>query len=72
MYMGSTRNKIEFGLNSQTVLILLLLLRTVCGVELLSFNKNCGALKSQIVGRQACSRAKHKTLGRLTDVAFRF
>ena len=38
MYMGSTRNGIEFGFNSQTVLILLLLLKTVCGIELLSFN----------------------------------
>ena len=40
MYMGSTRNGIEFGFNSQTVLILLLLLKTVCGIKLLSFNKN--------------------------------
>ena len=39
MYMGSTRNGIEFGFNSQTVLILLLLLKSVCGIELLSFNK---------------------------------
>ena len=39
MYMGSTRNGIEFCFNSQTVLILLLLLKTVCGIELLSFNK---------------------------------
>ena len=46
MYMGSTRNEIEFGYNSQTVLILLLLLNTVCVIELLSFKKNCGALKS--------------------------
>ena len=37
--MGSTRNGIEFCFNSQTVLILLLLLKTVCGIELLSFNK---------------------------------
>ena len=40
MYMGSTRNGIEFCFNSQTVLILLLLLKTVCGIELLSFNQN--------------------------------
>ena len=39
MYMCSTRNGIEFGFNSQTVLILLLLLKTVCGIELLSFKK---------------------------------
>ena len=45
MYMGSTRNGIEFCFNSQTVLILLLLLKTVCGIELLSFNKKCGALQ---------------------------
>ena len=37
--MGSTRNGIEFCFNSQTVLILLLLLKTVRGIELLSFNK---------------------------------
>ena len=40
MYMGSTGYAIEFGFNSQTVLILLLLLKTVCGIELLSFNEN--------------------------------
>ena len=39
MYMGSTRNRIEFCFNSQTVLILLLLLKTVSWIELLSFNK---------------------------------
>ena len=35
-----TRNGIEYCFSSQTVLILLLLLKTVCGIELLSFNKN--------------------------------
>ena len=39
MYMGSTRNGIEFCFISQTVLILLMLLKTVCGIELLSLNK---------------------------------
>ena len=37
--MGSTRNGIDFCFNSQTVLILLLLLKTVCGIDLLLFNK---------------------------------
>ena len=40
IYMGSTRNGIEFCFNSQTVLILQLWLKTVCGIKLLSFNKN--------------------------------
>ena len=41
MYMGSTRNGIEFGFNSQTVLILLLLLKTVCGLNCCHLTKNC-------------------------------
>ena len=32
-------NGIEFVFNNQTVLILLLLVKTVCGIDLLSFNK---------------------------------
>ena len=39
MYMECTWNGIEFVFNNQTVLILLLLVETVCGVDLLSFNK---------------------------------
>ena len=64
MYMGSTRNGIEFCFSSQTVLILLLLLKTVCGIELLSFKL--------IVWLMACSQANHNALGHLTDVLFRF
>ena len=40
MYMECTWNGIEFVFNNQTVLILLLLVKTVCGIDLLSFNKN--------------------------------
>ena len=32
-------NGIEFVFNNQTVLILVLLVKTVCGIDLLSFNK---------------------------------
>ena len=35
----STMNGIEFIFNNQTVLILLLLVKTVCGIDLLSFKK---------------------------------
>ena len=38
MYTGTTRNGIEFVFNNQTVLILLLLVKTVCGIDLLAFN----------------------------------
>ena len=38
MCIGSTRNGIEFCFSSQTVLILLLLLKTLCRIDLLSFN----------------------------------
>ena len=43
---GPLEKGIEIVFNNQTVPILVLLLKTVCGIELLSFNKNCGALKS--------------------------
>ena len=39
MYTRSTRNGIEFVFNNQSVLILLLLVKTVGGIDLLSFNK---------------------------------
>ena len=41
MYRAAARNGIEFFFNNQTVLIvfLLLLVQTVCGIDLLSFNK---------------------------------
>ena len=38
LYTRSTRNGIEIVFNNQTVPILVLLLKTVCGIELLSFN----------------------------------
>ena len=38
LYTRSTMNGIGFVFNNQTVLILLLLVKTVCGIDLLSFN----------------------------------
>ena len=40
MYMECTCWNVQFVFNNQTVLILLLLVKTVCGIDLLSFNKN--------------------------------
>ena len=45
MYMVCTWNWIEFVFNNQTVFILLLLVKTVCEIDLLPFTKYCGALK---------------------------
>ena len=38
LYTRSTRNGIEIVFNNQTVPILVQLLKTVCGIDLLSFN----------------------------------
>ena len=39
MYTRSTENGIEIVLNNQTVPILVLCAKTLCGIDLLSFNK---------------------------------
>ena len=67
MYMGSTRNGIEFCFNSQTVLILLLLLKTVCGIELLSFNKKIAVHLNPIYSLFA--RHAHEPIVTLWDVS---
>ena len=67
MYMGSTRNGIEFCFNSQTVLILLLLLKTVCGIELLSFNKNLAVHLNPI--NSLVDRRAHEPIVTLWDVS---
>ena len=65
--MGSTRNGIEFCFNSQTVLILLLLLKTVCGIELLSFNKKIAVHLNPInILVNGCA---HKPIVMLLDVS---
>ena len=38
MYTRSTKNGIEIVFNNQTVLILVLCVKTLCGIDLLSFN----------------------------------
>ena len=73
MYTMSTENGIEIVSINQTVSILVLCVKTLCGIDLLSFNKNCGAFKSHYkFGQWACSRANRNALGHLTDVTFRF
>ena len=67
-------NGIEFVFNNQTVLILVLLVKTVCGIDLLSFNKILQCMQIPLIvcspGMKKMShRASH---GRLTDVAFVF
>ena len=47
--MSPTQNGIEFCFNSKTVLILVLLLTTVYGIELLSFNKIIAVLLNPII-----------------------
>ena len=46
MYMGSTRNGIEFCFNSQTVFNAMLLLKAILGLNCCHLTKNCGGLKS--------------------------
>ena len=74
MYTRSTMNGIEFVFNNQTVLILLLLVKTVCGIDLSSFNKILQCMQIPLV---VCSpgvkKMSHGTShGRLTDVVLVF
>ena len=63
-------NGIEFVFNNQTVLILLLLVKTVCGIDLLSFKVHANPINSLFARRETMSR--ETSHGRLTDVAFVF
>ena len=67
-------NGIEFVFNNQTVLILLLLVKTVCGIDLLSFNKNIAVHANPINSLFArCKIMSHETSHRhLTAVTFIF
>ena len=64
-YTRSTRNGIESVFNNQTVLILLLLVKTVCGIDLLSFNKILWCMQIPLIvwltGMKIC------LMGHLTD-----
>ena len=63
-------NGIEFVFNNQTVLILSLLVKTVCGIDLLSFKVHANPINSLFTRREKMShRTSH---GRLTDVMFVF
>ena len=42
-------NEIELVFNNQTVLILLLLEKTVCGIDLLSFNKILWCMQTPLI-----------------------
>ena len=71
MYMGSTRNGIEICFNSQTVLILLLLLKQFVGLNCCHLTKvvvHLNPINSFV--KWACSRANGNALGRLKDVTF--
>ena len=67
-------NGIEFVFNNQTVLILLLLVKTVCGIDLLSFNKISQCMKIPlIVCFPGMKQMSHGTShGHLTDIALVF
>ena len=56
-------NGIEFVFNNQTVLILLLLVKTVCGIDLFSFKVHANPINSLFARREKC------LMGRLTDVS---
>ena len=64
MYTRSTRNGIEIVFNNQTVPILVLLLKTVCGIELLSFNNLLRCILNPI--DSLIDRREH-----MSDVTFR-
>ena len=59
----STMNGIEFVFNHQTVLILLLLVKTVCGIDLLSFKVHANPINSLFIRCEKC------LMGHLTDVS---
>ena len=68
MYTRSTRNGIEFVFNNQTVLILLLLVKTVCGIGLLSFNEALHCMQIPLI---VCLTAmKICLMGHLTDISW--
>ena len=48
-------NGIEFVFNNQTVLILLLLVKTVCGIDLLSFKVHANPINSLFVMHEKMS-----------------
>ena len=60
-------NEIEFVFNNQTVFILVFLVKTVCGIDLLSFNNILQCMQIPLI---VCSPDVKKCLmGRLTDVS---
>ena len=67
MYTRSTRYGIEFVFNNQTVLIWLLCVRTLCGIELCSFNEilHCMQIPLMVwsMGVKIC------LMGHLTDIS---
>ena len=68
MYIRSTRNGIEIVLNNQTVIILLLLVKTGGGIYMLSFNRILQCMQIPLIvcypGMRIC------LMGRLTDVSW--
>ena len=56
-------NGIEFVFNNQTVLILVLLVKTVCGIDVLSFKVHANPINSLFARCEKC------LIGRLTDVS---
>ena len=68
MYTRSTMNGIEFVFNNQTVLNLLLLVKTVCGIDLLSYNKILWCMQIPLIvwstGMKIC------LMGHLTDISW--
>ena len=63
-------NGIEFVFNNQTVLILLLLVKTVCGIDLLSFKVHANPINILFARHEKMSHGT--SYGHLIDVVFIF
>ena len=63
-------NGIEFVFNNQTVLILVLLVKTVCGIDLLSFNKILQCMQIPLLLIVCSPDVKKCLMGHLTDISW--
>ena len=62
-------NGIEFVFNNQNVLILLLLVKAVCGIDFMSFNNTLQYMQIPLIVCSPGIKMSHGTShGRLTDV----
>ena len=67
MYTRSTENGIEIVFNNQTVPILVLCVKTLCGIDLLLFNKKTAVLLNPI--NSLVDGRAHEPIITLSDVS---